>query len=396
MLVVEPQGELRRTIVTMLKQGGAGSVQGIPNGEEALEYIVQSPVDMIVSEWKLPKMNGIDLLRDIRNSPLTAIIPFVLLSNQGDLKEGDYAEAGDYDVDGFLIKPLNQQDLGGLVEDVLAKNAEFLEPSIHLARARAFVDVGEAEEAENEIVSAQEVGAHIARVWVDSGGLFEELGESEKARESYQKATEVDKECAKAYEGMANILEVEGKTEEAYAMLQKAVELSPQNRDRQFKMAKQLMEHGDEDAARIALHHALESEPDAASQSAAAAEFFMEIGRADLAEAEYAFALEADPSNVHYFNRLGLAFRRQKKYKDAIANYRKAITVAPDDAEITLTWQSPWPKARITPSPSAPSGALLSSSPIFRRPRNSSTHCRKKPDNSPDRASTWKLFHNPT
>ncbi|HJP14402.1 MAG TPA: tetratricopeptide repeat protein [Nitrospinota bacterium] len=60
----------------------------------------------------------------------------------------------------------------------------------------------------------------------------------------------------------------------------------------------------------------------------------METGRADLAEVEYAFALEADPENVHYFNRLGLAFRRQKKFREAIENYRKANAIAPDDAVV--------------------------------------------------------------
>ncbi|MFC1491151.1 tetratricopeptide repeat protein [Nitrospinota bacterium] len=334
MLVVESQGELRRTIVTMLKQSGAVSVNGVQNGEEALEFILQNPIDLIVCEWNLPKMKGTDLLHEIRKNSTTANISFVLISNQGELGEEDYAEAADYDLDGHLIKPLNQQDLSVTVDDIIKERAEFLEPSVHLARAAAFVDIGASEEAETEIVSAQEAKPKIARVWVESGQLFEEMEQDEKARSSYQQATELDDECARGYEGMANILEKEGKSEEAFEMLQKAVKLSPQNRDRQFRMAKHLMEHGDEDQARIALHKALESEPNAASQSAAAAEFFMEAGRADLAEAEYAFALEEDPNNVHYFNRLGLAFRRQKKFKEAIENYRKAIVVAPDDAVV--------------------------------------------------------------
>lgn len=60
----------------------------------------------------------------------------------------------------------------------------------------------------------------------------------------------------------------------------------------------------------------------------------MESGRADLAEEEFSFALQADPDNPHYFNRLGLAFRRQKKFKEAIENYRKAIALSPDDAVV--------------------------------------------------------------
>ena len=80
------------------------------------------------------------------------------------------------------------------------------------------------------------------------------------------------------------------------------------------------------------MYQALEDETDSAARSAEAAEFFMELGRADLAEVEYAFALETDPNNFHYYNRLGLAFRRQKKNNEAIENYQKALSVAPDDS----------------------------------------------------------------
>jgi tetratricopeptide (TPR) repeat protein len=334
MLVIEPQGELRRTIVAMLKQGGARTVQGVSNAQEGKEFLDQYPVDFIICDWGLPHTNGTEFLSGIRKNPITANIPFVMISNQGQMGADDHAEAVDYDLDGHLIKPLNQQDLNGTVDDILKDRADFLEPSVHLARAGALIDIGEGEEAEAELTTAQELQPKMTRVWVESGGLFEEIGNDERAKESYQKATEIDDDCAKGYEGVANILEKEGKTEEAFELLQKAVEISPQNRDRQFKMTKHLLDHGDEDAAQIALHKALESEPDAAARSALAAEFFMEVGRADLAEAEFAFALEEDPNNVHYFNRLGLAFRRQKKFKEAVENYRKATIIAPDDAVI--------------------------------------------------------------
>lgn len=334
MLVVEHQGDLRRTIVTMLKQIGARIVNGVTNAEEASEYLNNYPVDFIVCEWDLPNMNGTEFLSKLRKNPNTANILFVLISNQGQMSESDYAEASDYALDGHLIKPLNQQELGETVEEILKKKADFLIPSVHLARASAFIDIGAEDEASAELKTAQESKPDMTRFWVEAGELFEELGNNEDARESYKKAVEIDKTCARGYEGMANILEKEGKSEEAFELLQKAVEISPKNRDRQLKMTKHLLENGDEDAARIALHKALESEPDAASRSAAAAEFFLDAGRADLAETEYSFALEKDPSNVHYYNRLGLAFRRQKKFKEAIDNYRKATMISPDDAVV--------------------------------------------------------------
>jgi tetratricopeptide (TPR) repeat protein len=331
-LLVENQGELRRTFVAMLKRMGAAAVNNAPCGEEALKTISQTPVDFIISEWNLPEMSGLDLLREVRKNPITSGIPFIMLSNQGQLSEDEIAESLDYDIDGHLHKPLNYKDLESQVEGILEKRADFMETSVRLARAAAFTDIGAAKEA--EIASAQEAKPKSSRVWFESGQLFEALGNDTKAKKSYVQATAVDEGCAKAYERMSNILNKEGKPDEAFKLLQKAVKLSPRNRDRQMEMTRHLLDTGNEDAARISLHKALEYETDPAARSAAAAEFFMEFGRADLAEAEYAFALEADPENVHYFNRLGLAFRHQKKFREAIENYRKASAIAPDDAVI--------------------------------------------------------------
>ena len=75
MLVVEDQGELRRTIVTMLKRIGATAVHNATKGEEALALFVRTPIDFVISEWNLPDMKGIDLLRQIRKIQILAAFP---------------------------------------------------------------------------------------------------------------------------------------------------------------------------------------------------------------------------------------------------------------------------------------------------------------------------------
>ena len=69
-------------------------------------------------------------------------------------------------------------------------------------------------------------------------------------------------------------------------------------------------------------------------ENASAAEFYLAAGHADMAEREYALALEGDPENVHYYNQLGMAFRRQKKFPEAVKNYQMALKVVPEDVVI--------------------------------------------------------------
>ena len=333
-LVVEGQSDLRRTIAGMLKGLGAAAVHYAATDEEAKEVLTKNPVDFVLCDWSSPEIKGIQLLRLLRQNPVIMNIPFILMSRKDQMGPEEVAEANEWEVDGHLLKPLNQQEIETKVKTILKTKAEFLESNVCLARAAAFTDIGAYDEAEAELETAQQKKPEASRVWVKSGELYQEMGREEKAKVAYQKATSVDEECAKALDGLATILEKEGKSEEAFALLEQAVKISPRNRDRQFRVSRTLLERGDADQARISLHKALADEPSAAARNAAAAEFFLTAGRADLAESEYAFALEADPENVHYFNRLGIAFRRQKKFKEAVENYRKALVVAPDNPVI--------------------------------------------------------------
>lgn len=107
--------------------------------------------------------------------------------------------------------------------------------------------------------------------------------------------------------------------------------ISPRNVDRQMRLAKAHLSRGDVEAARTAARFAVSHNPDDGSRNAAVAEFLLANGRSNIAEEEFAFALEADPENVHYYNRLGIAFRRQKKFSEAVQNYRKAIAMSSAD-----------------------------------------------------------------
>ncbi|OGL64552.1 MAG: hypothetical protein A3I72_05530 [Candidatus Tectomicrobia bacterium RIFCSPLOWO2_02_FULL_70_19] len=333
-LVIEGQNDLRRAIVGMLKGLGAGTVLNATTDEEAREVLARQPVDFVLCDWKAPDINGIQLLRFVRESSILQSIAFLLMSRKGQMEQDDVAEANENEADGLLVKPLNQQEIEAKIKEITKRRTEMMEPNISLARAAAFTDIGAFDEAEVELDNAQKKKPEASRVWVKSGELYEEMGKEEKAKASYKEATKVDDDCAKAYDSLSTLLEKEGKKEEAFELLQRASQISPRNRDRQFRISKVLLEKGSEDEARIALHKALANETSDAARSAAAAEFFLSIGRADMAEAEYAFALEADPENVHYFNRLGIAFRRQRKFKEAVENYRKALVVAKDDPVI--------------------------------------------------------------
>lgn len=333
-LLIEGEVRIRHLLSAMLQGAGAKTVHNAPGGKAGQEVLLNQAVDVVVCDWNAPELNGVEFLRSVRGLPVTKYLPFLMMSPAGQLKEEELAAARDFDVDGHLFKPITQEDLQAGVRGAVGRYNAMAKAYTHLARAAAYVDIGESDEARQEIRAAQLAGGESARVWSEAGNLLAAIGAPAEAKECYRRSIEFDRGYARAYDKLGAILEEEGDSEAALKFLTASTQMSPRNRERQFTLAKAMLARGDVEGARAAVHRGIEAEGGAAHRSAvsaAAAEFFMSAGRADLAEEEYAFALEGDPANVHYFNRLGIAFRRQKKYKEAVDNYRKAIQVVNND-----------------------------------------------------------------
>lgn len=81
------------------------------NGTEALQMFVRGPVDVIISDWHMPEMDGIHLCQEIRAINRTRYTYFILVS-ASQLGLDQYAEATAQGIDDFLVKPISPQQIG--------------------------------------------------------------------------------------------------------------------------------------------------------------------------------------------------------------------------------------------------------------------------------------------
>jgi DNA-binding response OmpR family regulator len=88
------------------------------DGEEALRLARASPPDLAVLDWTMPKLNGIDVLRELRGGAETNSIPVVLLTARG--SEADIAEGLAAGADGYVTKPFSPQELASRVQAILS------------------------------------------------------------------------------------------------------------------------------------------------------------------------------------------------------------------------------------------------------------------------------------
>jgi two-component system chemotaxis response regulator CheY len=116
-LLVEDDPFTQRLAANMLRQLGVTRITTAKNGRDAL-YVLDElgePVDLIISDWHMPGMTGLDLLRHIRARAITT--PFIMLT--GDAGRGSVRAAGDQGVIGYIVKPFSLVQLETKIATVL-------------------------------------------------------------------------------------------------------------------------------------------------------------------------------------------------------------------------------------------------------------------------------------
>ena len=107
-LVVDDSRAQRKVVAVSLKRQGFEVVEA-GSGEEALAVLRQDPVDLVLSDWMMPGMDGLELCRQVRTLPQEAYVYFILLTSKSE--KGAVAQGLDVGADDFLNKPVSPEEL---------------------------------------------------------------------------------------------------------------------------------------------------------------------------------------------------------------------------------------------------------------------------------------------
>lgn len=108
-LVVDDADTMRKVNSSQLELLGARKILLAANGMEALAMLRARRVNVIVSDWNMPAMDGLALLREVRRDPQLAHLPFIMIT--AECARNQIAEAIDAGVSSILVKPYTAQDL---------------------------------------------------------------------------------------------------------------------------------------------------------------------------------------------------------------------------------------------------------------------------------------------
>jgi two-component system chemotaxis response regulator CheY len=108
-LVVDDMATMRRIVKNVLKQLGFSRVEEAENGAEALQKLRAETYGLVVSDWNMPVMTGIDMLRAIRSDEKLKSIPVLMVTAEA--QQGNLIEAIQAGVSNYIVKPFTAETM---------------------------------------------------------------------------------------------------------------------------------------------------------------------------------------------------------------------------------------------------------------------------------------------
>ncbi|MFO1457422.1 MAG: chemotaxis response regulator CheY [Steroidobacteraceae bacterium] len=120
-LVVDDFSTMRRIIKNLLHDLGYKNVSEADDGNTALPMLKTGKFDFLITDWNMPGMPGLDLLKNVRADAALAGMPVLMLTAEA--KREQIVEAAQAGVNGYVIKPFTAATLKEKIDKILAARA---------------------------------------------------------------------------------------------------------------------------------------------------------------------------------------------------------------------------------------------------------------------------------
>jgi two-component system chemotaxis response regulator CheY len=115
-LIVDDFSTMRRIIKNLLRDLGFTNTQEADDGLTALPMLKSGDFDFLVTDWNMPGMTGIELLKEVRADDRLASLPTLMVTAEA--KKDQIVEAAQAGVNGYVVKPFTAQALKDKIEKI--------------------------------------------------------------------------------------------------------------------------------------------------------------------------------------------------------------------------------------------------------------------------------------
>ncbi len=119
-LVVDDFATMRRIVKNILRELDFREIYEAENGAAAVKILESQDVDLIVSDWNMPKMTGLELLKWVRSNEKTKDLPFLMVTAEA--QKENVVEAVKAKVSNYIVKPFTAAVLAEKLAKILPQN----------------------------------------------------------------------------------------------------------------------------------------------------------------------------------------------------------------------------------------------------------------------------------
>lgn len=331
-LVVDDQVNMRRTIKNMLRTMGFRNFTEAEDGAVALRIVERESFDLIICDWNMPRVTGVEVLRSIRNNKKFNDISFLMLT--GEVEESRVAETIEAEVDDYLLKPFEIRLLTEKLIKILSKRRMPSMLDVQVKKAEQLIEARNFAQAHKELDSAARVHSRSPKLFFQRGLIFEAEGKPPEAEKCFHVAKQLGPLFIKVHDKLAHVYQARGRHGDVCAILEEALKISPNNVHRQMRLGRAYLAEKRYPEAKKAFKKVLELDRDNPDRFLAVAKIFISHNFLEDAEETYRKLIEIDPKNVEAYNALGIFLRRVGRYPEALQCYRQALLAAPYEPKL--------------------------------------------------------------
>ncbi len=116
-LVVDDDGGMRLLLKRTLKKLGYLDVTVTDDGRKALAIINNQEIDLVISDWHMPNMDGLEFFKAIKNGTILRKIPFLLITVETEKEK--VLKAMKLGIDQYMVKPIEPEELDTRIKKVM-------------------------------------------------------------------------------------------------------------------------------------------------------------------------------------------------------------------------------------------------------------------------------------
>lgn len=334
-LVVDDNLAMRKLLESLLASLGYQDISLALDGEGGWKKILAEDIEIVISDYSMPRLNGLELLHRIRSSKEFFNLPFVMITGADNW--GDFINTVQAEVDSYLLKPVTAHRLEEVLDQVHQQqkaSSPYLK-AIHAGK-HCYIHT-ELIKAFKNFLLAQAIEPKLAKPYYYLGQISKDLDRPADGKKFFKKCLEIEGNYINAIIGLADIFSLEKDYPQMITCLQRALEIAPGSLDLYLRLAKGSFLLDDMVNTRQALKQATRIAKSHPGSVKKVVDAYVESGMLD--EADYLFGkkLEDDDNETAMFwNRLGLKAKDNGDFKKSKFFYLSALKLRPQAKEVNF------------------------------------------------------------